>query len=208
MRLRLGVLALAVPALLQAQISTAEYAARRDSLAARVGQGVVVAFGGRTPITDFGPFYQTPAFRYLTGYLYADAALVMVVRQGKGSSTLFITRSTPRRSLYYGAEPDSAALAAGLGLDSRPVEQFQGVVDSLVGLGLPVFALRDIEDADFVAQDSLSRGEQFFRALAARHPGMPMQNAHPLVDQLRARKSAAEMALLRKAAEISGEGHL
>src|SRR5688572_15325927 len=49
-------------------ISASEYAARRDSLAARIDSGVVVAFGGRTPVTDFGPFYQLPAFRYLTGF--------------------------------------------------------------------------------------------------------------------------------------------
>ena len=68
--LRSRVTALAVAALIvgsaaqpaRAQIPTAEYAARRDSLAARIGDGVVVAFGGRTPVTDFGPFYQLPAF--------------------------------------------------------------------------------------------------------------------------------------------------
>src|SRR6476619_898105 len=44
-----------------AQIPAGEYAARRDSLAARVRNGIVVAFGARTPVTDFGPFYQLPA---------------------------------------------------------------------------------------------------------------------------------------------------
>jgi Xaa-Pro aminopeptidase len=47
----------------------------------------------------------------------------------------------------------------------------------------------------------------FVRSLAARHPGLVIRNAHPIVDQLRARKSAAEIALLRKAAEISSQGH-
>jgi len=43
----------------------------------RVDSGVVVAFGASTPVTDFGPFFQAPQFRYLTGYLYADATLIM-----------------------------------------------------------------------------------------------------------------------------------
>ena len=81
---------------LDAQITTAEYTARRDSLAARVRDGVVIAFGGRKPVTDFGPFYQLPAFHYLTGYDYADATLVMVVRGGKAANTLYITKSSPR----------------------------------------------------------------------------------------------------------------
>ena len=201
-------LALAAAAPLAAQISSAEYAARRDSLAARIGEGVVVAFGGRTPVADFGPFYQLPAFRYLTGYEYADAALVMVVHQGRGSSTLFVTRSTPRRALYYGEEPDSAALVRELGLASRDAGGLSVAVDSLAATGAKIWGLRDFEDADFAAADSLTRGGQFLRGLKARHPGVEVLDAHPLVDQLRARKSDAELALIRKAAEVSGEGHL
>lgn len=193
---------------LAAQITSAEYAARRDSLAARVGEGVVVAFGGRTPVADFGPFYQIPAFRYLTGYEFADATLVMVVQQGRGNSTLFVTRSTPRRALYYGEEPDSATLVRELGLASRDAARLSAAVDSLAATGARIYGLRDFEDADFAAADSLTRGGQFLRALAARHPGLSIVDAHPLVDQLRARKSEAELGLIRKAAEISGEGHL
>lgn len=206
--LSLVLLAVLLAGPLSAQISKAEYGARRDSLAARVGNGVVVAFGGRTPVADFGPFYQIPTFRYLTGYDFADAALVMVVRSGHGVSTLFVNRSTPRRALYYGDEPDSLALVRDLGLGSRAVGRLTGFVDSLAATGLPVHGLRDFEDADFAGQDSLTRGGQFFRALSARRPGTVVQDAHPIVDQLRAKKSDAEVALIRKAAEISTEGHL
>ena len=196
------------PPALHAQITRAEYAARRDSLAGRIGDGVVIAFGGRTPVSDFGPFYQIPAFRYLTGYEFADAALVMVVKGGRGGGTLFVSRSTPRRALYYGEEPDSAAIARDLGLASRPAGDLTAVADSLAAAGLPVFGLRDVEDADFAATDSLTRGGQFLRALAARHAGLSVSDAHPILDQLRARKSPAELALIKKAAEISSAGHL
>src|ERR1043166_9538034 len=138
---------------LRAQITSSEYSARRDSLAGRIGNGVVIAFGGRTPVSDFGPFYQVPAFRYLTGYDFADAALVMVVRGGRGTSTLYVTRSTPRRALYYGEEPDSAAIARELGLASRPAGDLTAVADSLAAAGLPVFGLRDAEDAGFATAD-------------------------------------------------------
>jgi Xaa-Pro aminopeptidase len=192
---------------LRAQITAAEYAARRDSLAARVDSGVVVAFGGATPTTDFGPFFQLPTFRYLTGYLYADATLLMIVRGGRAESTLFVTRSTSRRALYYGAEPDSAALARDLLLASRNATDLAGVLDSLAGAGWRFHTLRDFADADFQGNDSLTRGTIIMRELAARHPGLEVRNAHPIVDRLRARKSPAEMALIRRAAEISAEGH-
>ena len=44
---------LAAPRAANAQIPAAEFAARRDSLAKRIGDGVVVAFGGRTLVHDF-----------------------------------------------------------------------------------------------------------------------------------------------------------
>ncbi|HEX9167003.1 MAG TPA: hypothetical protein VF862_13910, partial [Gemmatimonadales bacterium] len=68
--MRTLLLCLAAAGTLSAQepITRAEYQARRDSLAARIGTGVVIAFGGVTPTTDYGPFYQLPAFHYLTGY--------------------------------------------------------------------------------------------------------------------------------------------
>ena len=191
-----------------APIGKGEYQARRDSLAARIGNGVVVAFGGATPVSDFGPFYQLPAFRYLTGYTFADAALVMVVREGRGASTLF-TKVTPRRmSLYYGEEPDSATLVRDLALGSKPIGQVQAYVDSVIAAGVkPVYELRDFSAADFAIQDSLTRGGQFVRALAARNPGLEVVNAHPILDRLRARKSDTELAMIRRAAEISAQGH-
>ena len=192
---------------LGAQITTAEYRARREALAARVADGVVIAFGGRKPVTDFGPFYQLPAFHYLTGYDFADATLVMVVRGGSATSTLFVTKSSPRVSLYYGAEPDSAEIAREMGLASRTSVALAPEMETLAARTMPVWTLRDFEDADFAAADSLTRGGQFIKALVARHPKLVVRDAHPMVSELRAKKSPAEMALIRKSAEISAEGH-
>lgn len=212
-RVRRGFLAAALivgsAAQADAQIPAAEYAARRDSLAARIGEGVVVAFGGHTPTTDFGPFYQLPAFHYLTNFHEPDAALVMVVRGGKGASTLFLTPVAVRTSFYYGRRPDSAAVVNRMGgrMAARSFKSLDHVVDSLAAVGLPLYMLADFASADFAQQDSLTRGRQFMRSIVARHAGLVARDAHPILDQLRAKKSPAEMALIRKAVEISSEGH-
>jgi Xaa-Pro aminopeptidase len=190
-----------------AQIPAAEYAIRRDSLAARIGNGVVVALGGRTPVTDFGPFYQLPAFHYLTNFDEPDAAMVMVVREGRGATTLFLTPVGPRRAFYYGRRPDSATVTRTMGMGARSFAALGSIVDSLAGTGLPVYSLTDFADADFAAEDSLTRGRQLVRSVAERHNGLDVKDDHAIVDQLRARKSPAEIALLRRAAEISSEGH-
>jgi Xaa-Pro aminopeptidase len=192
---------------LAAQIPQREFSARRDSLAKRIDSGVVIAFGGRTPITDFGTFHQLPAFHYLTNFDEPDAALVMVIRHGSAASTLYITPADPRGAFYYGWRPDSAAVVKTLGVGARSSSALQIGVDSLAGSGLPFYTLNDFEDADFARTDSLTRGRVFVKSVAAAHPGLVVKDAHSLVDQLRARKSSAEIALLRKAAEISSEGH-
>lgn len=202
----LVLLASIAPAL-AAQIGEPEFAARRDSLARRIDSGVVIAFGGRTPVTDFGPFHQIPAFHYLTNFDEPDAAMLMVVRHGRGSTTLFITPADPRAAFYYGWRPDSAAVQRDHGLPARPFSALGGVADSLATRGFPIYTLDDFEDADFARADTLTRGRVFVRGLAARHAGLVVKNAHPVVDQLRARKSPAEIALLRRAAEISSEAH-
>jgi Xaa-Pro aminopeptidase len=192
---------------LDGQITTAEYRGRRDTLAARIGDGVLIAFGGRTPVTDFGTFFQLPAFEYLTGYDEPDAAFVLVARSGRGTGTLFVTAVDPRRAFYYGFRPDSAAIARSLDLSSRPASSLTSVVDSLANAGLTVYTLADFEDADFARTDSLTRGQEFVRGLIARHPGVQVKDAHGILDEQRARKSPAEIALLKRAAEISAEGH-
>ena len=189
------------------QISASEYAARRDSLAARIDNGIVIAFGGRTLVNDFGTFFQLAAFHYLTNFDEPDAAFVMVVRHGQSLSTLFLTPIDPRTAFYYGRRPDSTTTRRLYDLSARSFPALTGVLDSLANTGLPFFTLADFEDADFSRADSLTRGQRFMKAFVAAHPTVAIRDAHPIVNQLRARKSPAELASLRKAAQISSQGH-
>ena len=199
----------ASPVCVHAQIPASEYGARRDALAARIGDGVVIAFGGRTPVTDFGPFYQIPAFHYLTNFDEPDAAMVLVAKGGKPTTTFFLSPIDPRTAFYYGRRPDSTSVERTLGVKARPFSALGAFVDSLASLNpAPTFyTLADFGDADFAAQDSLTRGRSFMKSIAAKHAGLTVRDAHQIVDQLRAKKSPAELALLRKAGEISAEGH-
>jgi Xaa-Pro aminopeptidase len=58
-----------------------------------------------------------------------------------------------------------------------------------------------------VADDSLSFGSALVRRLKARHPGLEVHDATPAEEALRAKKSAAEIAIMQKAADISVLGH-
>jgi Xaa-Pro aminopeptidase len=186
-------------------IPATDYAARRDSLAARIDSGVVVAFGGRTPVVP-ERFSQLPAFRYLTGFLEPDAALVLVVRPGATRGTLFTSERDPRRALYDGFPPDSAEVARRTGIEARSIGALPARLDSLAGSGLPFYTLHDFATADAAETDSLTRGAHFIRLLAQRHPSLAVRDAHPILDSLRTRKSAAEQAMLRRAIDITVGG--
>ena len=199
--LPLLLLTLGGPAALVAQsIPASEYAARRDSLAARLDSGVVVAFGGRSPVTP-ERFVQLPAFRYLTGFLEADAALVMVVRGAKPSATLYTSARDPRRALYDGFP---AEVARRTGIPARSIDALAAQLDSLSASRLPFYTLSDFATADASTTDSLTRGAHFMRGFAEGYPGLVVKDAHPVLDSLRTRKSPAEVAMLRRAIDNTG----
>ena len=182
-----------------AQIPTAEYAARRDSLAAHIGNGVLIAFGAREPVDDMGLFRQLPAFHYLTGFHEVDAAFLMTVRNGRISDAmLYAPARDARMQLYNGFLPESAAVVRTHGLGLRSMQQLRPTLDARIAEGLPVYSLHDVATRDAMS-DSLTRGTRFLTGIAARR-------AHPILDSLRVRKSPAEIALLRKAVQITMDG--
>lgn len=202
---------LSVAPVLEAQsdtaVGSAELKARRAAFADRVGNGVVVAFGGRALVHDFSTFYQLAAFRYLTELNEPDHALVMVVRDKQPTTTLFLTKLEPRTAFYYGQRTDSSNSVARTGLPARSYDAIWGVLDSLVATGLPFYHVPDVETMDFSRVDTLTRGQEAVKQLTRKHPQLTIRNAMPHVLAVRGRKSAAELALIRKAVEISSEGH-
>jgi Xaa-Pro aminopeptidase len=196
------------PLPLQAQIPASEYAGRRQALLAQIDSGFVIAVGAREPVTHYPAFYQRPAFRYLTGFLGPDAAVVLVKRAGSTSGVLFVPPTDPRRALYDGRVTDPDALARSTGLEVRYAAGLLPLLDSLGDSGrLPLYAVADIQSNEFAAADSLSYGRALVTTLRGRHPELTVRDATPMVDRLRARRSPAELALLRKAIGISDEGH-
>jgi len=188
-------------------VGPAELKSRRAAFADRVGNGVVVAFGGRALVHDFSTFYQLAAFRYLTELNEPDHAFVMVVRDKQPTTTLFLTKLEPRTAFYYGQRTDSSNSMARTGLPARSYDAIWGVLDSLVATGLPFYHIPDVETMDFSRVDTLTRGQEAVKQLTRKHPQLTIRNAMPHVLAVRGRKSAAELALIRKAVEISSEGH-
>lgn len=191
----------------EAQITSEEYAARRAALVERMGDGVVIAFGGREPVRHWPPFYQRPAFRYLTGFLESNAAFVMVRQDGRTTSTLFVERGNARTALYNGERATLDEISERLGLEARYGSELRRHVESLIDEGLTVYSVADFQSNEYSAPDSLTAGRNFVRSLVATHPGLAVTEINRWVDELRAKKSDAEIALLKTAADLSSRAH-
>lgn len=183
-----------------AQITNAEYAQRRDSLAARIPGGVIVALGAPEPAHDYLSFFQEENFFYLTGLREPDAALVIVKKDGRVSPTLFVQPKDPGREVWTGNRIGAQGVSATLGIPGRSYEDFQKTVDSILATGTPLYVIGDVggEDSDF-----LSRDAQLIAAIREHYPNLQITNATPLVMRLRGRKSAAELELIRRSVEIT-----
>ena len=200
--------AAAMPSHAHAQVTLGEYAARRAALVARIDSGVVVAFGAVEPVNFWPTFYQLSAFFYLTGFGETDAVLVMVKRNGAVSAAVFVPTRTAMQERWVGARTRVADLEAKFGIAGREIAQLGTAIDSLAATsGLPFYIVPDVQTGDYVAQDSLTRGARFVAQIRLAHPWLVMHSLDHTVDELRAKKSPAEVALLRKAAQISVRGH-
>ncbi len=190
-----------------APFAQSDYAAHRDSLLAHIDSGIVVVPGGREPNGHYPPFRQVPAFRYLTGFLEPDATLVLVKQGGRLTGTIFIEPPAPRTEFYTGARVRYPDLAREMNMGARSNEELNSVLDSLAGSHLPYYFVGDAESAEFVQSDSLTFGRALARRVAAAHPGLDVRDATSIDNALRARKSANEIAMLKRAAQISDLGH-
>ena len=194
--------ALCAPLLLQAQFPAADYAARRAALAARIpdAEAVIVVLGAPEPTEDYLEFFQNPGMLYLAGVREPDATLVMVKAGGRTSAMLFVLPRDPAAEVWTGLRLGSEGATRLTQLPARDADDLAGVLDSLAaGARLPFYVVGE------QSQDSLAKTphQQLVAALLRRNPGLQVKSGAQLVAQLRGRKSASEMALLKRAVDIT-----
>jgi Xaa-Pro aminopeptidase len=201
-RFALAALLATAPSLVDAQISQREYRERRDSLSARAGDGIVLALGSPEPTEDFLSFFQNPSFAYLTGLREPEAALVMVRRGTEQLQMLFVQPRSPSEEVWTGNRIGTEGVRQSMGLQGRSYEDLPTVMDSLLALGLPLHVVGDYSPRQRAV---LTVDDQLVRSLTAKHPGVTVRSANQFVAELRRRKSAAEIDLLRKSISLSVE---
>ena len=205
---RLSLVVLLLPSVLRAQ-AQAEYATRRMELAAKIPDGALVVLGGHEPAQDYLSFEQVPSFFYLTGFREPDAALLMIKQAGAvRSSTMFVNPRQPSREVWTGVRLGVPGIGTLTGIRGRSGLELTKVLDSLAATGMPFSVVGEVARAadDEAAPVIRTPDEQIFDRLKRKFPSIKITTVNDAVEQLRGRKSAAELVLIRNAVDITSRG--
>ena len=183
---------------------------RRQQLLERVGKDAVVLIPGGKESPRNGdvhyPFRQDSNFHYLTGFTEPDAFLVIKSTKGKLTTVLFCNEKDPAREQWDGLRLGSQAAVAELGVDKA-----YGVDE----LDKEVLALLDGANAIFYpfghAIDSqVNTWLSILRAEKRQGKEAPSicEDSQPYLNEMRLIKSADEIAIMQKAADISAGAHV
>lgn len=153
------------------------------------------------------PFRQDSDFFYLTGFCEPQAALVLVPGRAQGQEILFCAERDERKERYDGEMLGPERAVQNLGVDDAfPIGDIDDILSGLlegkerVFMTLGEYPRLDARVLGLVA------GIRAREAGGARPPGEFTDLKH-MLHELRLVKSRKEIALMRRAAEITAAGH-
>jgi Xaa-Pro aminopeptidase len=193
-------------------VGAAEYKKRRKRLMGMMPEGALAVVPGaseqRRNRDIFYPFRQDSDFFYLTGFTEPDALLVLAPGRGHGEEILFCAERDPRAEQWDGERmgPDRATQMLGVD-DAFPYVDMDDILPGLLEGREKIFVtLGEYPDLDqrLLAWVANIRQRE---AGGAQTPGEFLALKH-LLHELRLYKSAKEIKLMRKAAEISAAAHI
>ncbi len=188
-----------------------EFSQRRQHLLEHMGEGgiaILPTAPERVRNRDvFHPFRPDSDFYYLTGFAEPEAVLVLVPGREHGESILFCRERNPDMEIWNGLRsgPEGARERYGLD-DAFPVDDIDDILPGLLERTERVFYTMG-NYADFDTRLVGWMNQLRARARNGTHmPGELVSLEHVLHD-MRLVKSRAELAVMRRAAELTARAH-
>ncbi|MEQ1557977.1 MAG: Xaa-Pro aminopeptidase [Methyloglobulus sp.] len=189
-----------------------EFKKRRKQLMQRIGKGNIALLGSSAPKIRnrdvHYPFRQDSDFYYLTGFSEPDALAVFIPDREQGEYILFCREFDETKALWEGAH---AGLEGAIGHyqadDAFPIDDIDDILPGMLENKHKVFyPMGRDPDFDHHLLDWINhiRGQSRSGIIA---PGELVSLEH-IVHEMRLFKSAEEIKLMRRAAEVSAQAHL
>jgi Xaa-Pro aminopeptidase len=187
----------------------AVYAERRRRLAATIGEGVAVIATAperaRNRDTHY-PYRHDSYFYYLTGFPEPEAALVLVGGAAP-RALVFCREKNAEREIWDGFRHGPEGARERFGVDeAHPIGELDAKMAQLLADRETLWTAVGV-DADWDAR--VMRWLNAVRAQARAGVVAPhsLRDLHAPLDEMRLRKDAHELALMRRAAAISAAAH-
>ncbi|MEO7455892.1 MAG: aminopeptidase P family protein [Gemmatimonadaceae bacterium] len=211
--------ALAVPA--TAQLPAADHAAKRAVvMEALTADGIIIVEGSGTPPREDQTFMQSRDFQALTGIMQPGSALVLWKKGGVTGQRIVVP---PKPAYAWEGEQIGPVEAEKMtGIPSLPSTALPALLDSLGAKSSKVYLLAQdagwpglsraltmsLGDSGIIKRNPFAgRGGGRGGAQPAPAPTDDYMGILRAMTQARAKKTDAEVAILKRAAEISAEGH-
>lgn len=188
---------------------TSVYARRRSRLAAHMQSGVAIVPTAPERVRNRDahyPYRFDSYFYYLTGFREPEAVLVVVAGE-QTKSLLFCRDRDPEREVWDGFRHGPAAAKEIFGFDeTHAIDEIDALMPDLLANQTTVFCHLGADSA----WDARVLGwinEVRNRARSGVAAPREIKDVHAALDEMRVIKSAGELAVMRRAAEISAGAH-
>ena len=193
-------------------IKMAEFAKRRKQLMQKIGSDAVVVLAAAPAVSRNHyheyPYRQNSDFYYLTGFQEPEAVLVLIPKRKEGEFILFNRVRDRAKEIWDGYRAGQKGACEIFGADqSFPIDELAAKLPELFEgrkeVHCPFGAERSFDD---VILNAVNRVREKIRS-GTQSP-LAFIDIRPTLSEMRLIKSTAEIALMRKAAEISSDAHI
>ncbi|MCX4027150.1 Xaa-Pro aminopeptidase [Endozoicomonas sp. SM1973] len=194
------------------QLPTSEYKQRRSNLMAEMDDNSIAIIPSapiqiRNRDVDY-PYRQDSDFYYLSGFPEPEAVLVLIPGRSHGEAILFCREKDPEKELWEGLRAGQEGACEKYGFDDAfPVSDIDEILPGLIEGKSRVYyeiGTNEIFDRRMMSWINSIKAKTKQGAVP---PGEFVALDH-ILHEMRIFKSKAEIALMKKAAEISANAHL
>jgi Xaa-Pro aminopeptidase len=189
-----------------------EFKKRRKQLMQRLGQGNIALISSasiRSRNRDVNyAFRQDSDFYYLTGFNEPNAMAVFIPGREQGEYILFCQEYDEKKAIWEGAHAGLEGATGNYGADDAfPIDDLDDILPGMLENKTRVFyPMGRNSDLDHSLLDWINHIKSHSRSGAVA-PGELISLDH-LVHDMRLYKSAEEIKLMRRAAEVSASAHI
>lgn len=193
-------------------IATTEYQQRRQRLLDQLDpNGIAIIASASIVERNEGneyPFRQDSNFQYLTGFPEPEAVLVLMPNRAEGQVLLFCRERDPAMEVWTGTRAGQEGAIKNYGIDQAfAINQLDELMPSLLDGRRVVYSLMASQPK---LEQQIAAWVAVVRSRVRQDAIAPQQfNAlEPIIHEMRLHKSAAELAVMQRAMDISAKAHI